>query len=334
MKLFEFLRQFIEGKPVYDNGEIVSYQGGLTPAFTDLIIATVFAVFLIIVTVILLLIAKRILITAINRRVERNKKEAKRLQKLEEGQVKDKKLSDFNVKLRADLKVESPYEFVDQEKRAETIVRATYKIVASLVWLIVFIIILDAYSINVIPVITGAGIIGIAIAFGAQEFVKDFISGLFNIFENTYSVGESVKIGDFTGTVREIGLRTTKIENWQGDYLIINNGQINKIINRSRDVSTAVIDVVLSNKVEVNKVIDSIKKFIQNYESNHPDYTGKINFVGMLEADLVSYTFRLTSLTPPAKPYGVEREIRAALMAHLEKEGFEGPQPAIVVQAK
>ena len=116
------------------------------------------------------------------------------MQKLEEGR---KTLTDYNAVLLSEIRVDSPYKYVDVSKRAETISKATYNIVASIVWVIVIIIILDGFGINIVPFVTGAGIVGIAVAFGAQEFVKDFISGLFNIFENTYSVGELVEINGF-----------------------------------------------------------------------------------------------------------------------------------------
>ncbi len=334
MKLFEFLRDYLQGKPVVDgNGNVTGYTGGLgiSPGFTNIIIGAVFAVFMIIITVIALFIFKQIIKRAMNSKLKKIKAEEDRLKQIrEEGRKKN--LNDYNAALLSEIKVDSPYKYVDVSKRAETISKATYNIVASIVWVIVLIIILDGFGINIVPFVTGAGIVGIAVAFGAQEFVKDFISGLFNIFENTYSVGESVEINGFVGTVREIGLRTTKIENWRGDYFIVNNGKINSVINRSRNTSTAVVDIVLSNKVQVEDVRAAILSFCDEFVVTNPNQYEKPSYSGLVESSLIAYTFRVTAITAPASHVGVEREIRAALIEYLEIRGFEGPQTIVVTQ--
>ncbi|MGI6787049.1 MAG: mechanosensitive ion channel family protein [Acholeplasmataceae bacterium] len=334
MKLFEFLREYLQGKPTFDNdGNITGYNGGLgiSPGFTNILIGAVFAVFMIAITVLGLFVFKKLVNRAMKRRLKKVKDEEERLEKLRVTGGK-KSIGDLNAALISEVKGDSPYQYVDITKRAETISRATYKIVASIVWVIVIIIILDGFGINVIPLITGAGIVGVAVAFGSQEFIKDFISGLFNIFENTYSVGEMVEINGFLGTVKEIGLRTTKIENWRGDYFIINNGKINSVINRSRDTSTAVIDIQLSNKVLVEDVREAILNFCETYESDNPNLFDRPKFSGLVETSLIAYTFRVVAITAPASHIGVEREIRIALYEYLEKRGFEGPQTIVVTQ--
>lgn len=334
MKLFEFLREYLQGVPIYDDtGNITGYQGGLqfSEGLADLVIATAFAIAMILLTLIFLFFVKRIIRNAMDRRIRKIEIKEQRLERAREKDRRDRNIKEINTMLMHEVKTDSPYEYIDVQKRAETISRTTYKITAAVVWLVVIIIILDGYSINVVPLITGAGIVGIAVAFGAQEFVKDFISGLFNIFENTYSVGESVEIQGFVGTVREIGLRTTKIEDWTGDYLIINNGQINKILNRSRDTSTAIIDVLLTNKVKVEEARNAFHTFCQEYKSDNPNMLEPLTFVGLTESTLVSYKFRVITKTPPASHKGLEREIRIALVEYLEAKGFEGPQQTVIV---
>ena len=334
MKLFEFLRDYLQkGKPIIDgNGDITGYTGGLgfSDGLANLVIGAVFAVFMILVTIVALFIFKQIIKRAMTHKLKKIKAEEERLQRIrEEGR---KSLTDYNAVLLSEVRVDSPYKYVDVSKRAETISRATYNIVASIVWVIVIIIILDGFGINIVPFVTGAGIVGIAVAFGAQEFVKDFISGLFNIFENTYSVGELVEINGFLGTVREIGLRTTKIENWKGEYFIVNNGKINSVINRSRDTATAVIDIVLSNKVQVEDVRVALVTFCDEFVITNPNQYAKPTYSGLIDTSLISYTFRITAITAPASHIGVEREIRGKLIEYLETRGFEGPQTIVVTQ--
>ncbi|MGI6771430.1 MAG: mechanosensitive ion channel family protein [Acholeplasmataceae bacterium] len=334
MKLFEFLREYLQkGKPIIDgSGNVTGYTGGLgfSDGLANIVIGAIFAIFMIVVTIIALFVFKQIIKKAMTRKLKKIKAEEDRLQKIrEEGR---KTLTDYNAVLLSEIRVDSPYKYVDVSKRAETISKATYNIVASIVWVIVIIIILDGFGINIVPFVTGAGIVGIAVAFGAQEFVKDFISGLFNIFENTYSVGELVEINGFLGTVREIGLRTTKIENWKGEYFIVNNGKINSVINRSRDTATAVIDIVLSNKVQVEDVRVALVTFCDEFVITNPNQYAKPTYSGLIDTSLISYTFRITAITAPASHIGVEREIRGKLIEYLETRGFEGPQTIVVTQ--
>lgn len=338
MKLFEFLRDYLQGRPIIDEitGDITSWTGGLglSEGLTDIIIASVFSIFLIILTTILLWVIKKLIQKGMEKKLIRVKKEQERLESIKESKNKKRRsLTEINTLIAAEVKNDSPYQFVDVKKRAQTISNTTYKIIASVIWLIVIINILDAFGVNVIPLITGAGIIGIAVAFGAQEFIKDFISGLFNIFENTYSVGESVEVDGFVGTVREIGLRTTKIEDWAGDYLIINNGKIARVINRSRDYSTAIVEIILTNKVVVAEATAAITKFCEEFTTENPNFIGPLTLLGMSNATLVSYTFSLTAITKPAGHRGIEREVRVKLTQYLEEHGFEGPQQTIIVNS-
>ena len=150
------------------------------------------------------------------------------------------------------------------------------------------------------------------------------------IFLKIHSVGESVEINGFVGTVREIGLRTTKIENWRGDYFIVNNGKINSVINRSRNTSTAVVDIVLSNKVQVEDIRAAILSFCDEFVVTNPNQYEKPSYSGLVESSLIAYTSEL-QITAPASHVGVEREW-AALIEYLEIRGFEGPQTIVVTQ--
>ena len=111
------------------------------------------------------------------------------------------------------------------------------------------------------------------------------------------------------GTVREIGLRTTKIENWKGEYFIVNNGKINSVINRSRDTATAVIDIVLSNKVQVEDVRVALVTFCDEFVITNPNQYAKPTYSGLIDTSLISYTFRITAITAPASHIGVEEKL-------------------------
>jgi moderate conductance mechanosensitive channel len=121
-----------------------------------------------------------------------------------------------------------------REKRAKTIgsvIRATGN---TAIYFIVAILILDLFDVALGPILTGAGILGIAIGFGSQTLVRDFVSGLFIIFENQYAVGERVKISGFEGTVKKLTMRSTVLADDDGNRVYIANGSVNNVTNFSR----------------------------------------------------------------------------------------------------
>ena len=121
-----------------------------------------------------------------------------------------------------------------KEKRAETlggIVVATGNIV---IYMVILLMILSLFGIDITPILAGAGVIGLAIGFGAQSLVKDFVSGLFILVENQYGIGDKVKIGSFAGQVIKITMRSTVLRDDEGQTFYISNGLIKDVINLSQ----------------------------------------------------------------------------------------------------
>ncbi|MDR0326633.1 MAG: mechanosensitive ion channel family protein [Oscillospiraceae bacterium] len=124
-----------------------------------------------------------------------------------------------------------------QNLRADTLSKLLKSVVAYVVWFLAGIQILKVgLLIDVTSILAAAGVLGVAVGFGAQSLVKDVITGFFLLFENQFSVGESVTVDGFTGTVEELGLRSTKIRGEEGEILIIPNGAIAKVVNHSRGI--------------------------------------------------------------------------------------------------
>jgi len=122
-----------------------------------------------------------------------------------------------------------------KEQRAETlgkIIIATGNIV---IYAVILLMILSLFGIDIRPVLAGAGVIGLAIGFGAQSLVKDFVSGLFILIENQYGIGDKVKIGGFEGKVARITMRSTILKNDEGETFYISNGLIKDITNFSQN---------------------------------------------------------------------------------------------------
>ncbi|MDR1669102.1 MAG: mechanosensitive ion channel family protein [Oscillospiraceae bacterium] len=119
--------------------------------------------------------------------------------------------------------------------RADTVAKLLGSVVSVIVWFLAAIQILTVgFGMDVTSIIAAAGVLGVAVGFGAQTMVKDVITGFFILFENQFSVGEQVTVDAFNGTVEELGLRSTKIRGENGDLLIIPNGSITRVVNHSR----------------------------------------------------------------------------------------------------
>lgn len=121
-----------------------------------------------------------------------------------------------------------------KEKRAETLSRVIVSIGNIIIYAIILFIVLGLFGADIRPILAGAGIIGLAVGFGAQSLVKDFVSGLFILVENQYGIGDKVKIGSFEGNVIRITMRSTVLRDEKGETYYISNGSIKNVINMSQ----------------------------------------------------------------------------------------------------
>jgi small-conductance mechanosensitive channel len=161
----------------------------------------------------------------------------------------------------------SPMKF--DPRRTKTIGKLVGNLVSYTVNVISILLILDQVGVKLTPLLAGAGILGLAIGFGAQSLVKDVITGFFIIFEDQFAVGDVVQTRNFKGTVEEIGLRVTRIKSLTGEVHIIPNGSIQEVTNFSIYNSVALIDIALAYKEDPTTAVAMLKASLQeSYESN------------------------------------------------------------------
>jgi small conductance mechanosensitive channel len=183
----------------------------------------------------------------------------------------------------------SPIKF--DPRRTKTIGKLVGNIVSYTVNVISILLILDQIGVKLTPLLAGAGILGLAIGFGAQSLVKDVITGFFIIFEDQFAVGDVVQTRNFKGTVEEIGLRVTRIKSGTGEVYIIPNGSIQEVTNFSIYNSIAVIDIALAYKEDPATAVALLKASLQeSYEANKdmvkpPEVLG-VEMVGQSEVVL------------------------------------------------
>jgi moderate conductance mechanosensitive channel len=218
------------------------------------------------------------------------------------------------------------------ERREETISKLLNNVLTYVVYFISFMMILSVLTIDVKALIAGAGVVGLAVGFGAQSLVKDVISGFFIIFEDQFSVGDHIRVDQFEGTVEEIGLRTTKLKQWTGELHILPNGSIVQVTNFSLNNSVAVLDIGVAYEEDIDRVEQVIQEIIgkMQYEElvKPPELLGIQNF-GPSEVIM-----RISVETLPMRHFAATRKIRKELKQQLDEQGIEIPYPKLVMYSK
>ena len=219
-------------------------------------------------------------------------------------------------------------------QRSETIGKLISSFIKYLIVIIAIFLVLSAWGVQTPTLLAGAGILGLAISFGAQSLIEDIFCGLFIIFEKQFAVGDVIQISGMRGTVREIGLRITKIEDKEGDILIINNSDIRGAINTSSKLSVATCLISIGydedlEKVEkiINDNLDEIGKKIPSIKQG-PFYTG----VDAL-ADS-SVVLRILARCEELEKYKVGRSLNREFKLLFDKNKINIPFPQLVLHQK
>lgn len=214
--------------------------------------------------------------------------------------------------------------------RAETLGSVLRSVATFAIWVIAVVTILGELGINLGPLIAGAGVAGVALGFGAQSLVKDFLAGMFMLIEDQYGVGDIVDVGEASGTVEAVSLRTTKIRDVQGTMWHVPNGQIQRVGNMSQQWARALLDVSVAYGSDIEVAQRVIKETADSLWRD-PDWSSRILEepdvwgVEALAADGV--TIRLVVKTLPAAQFNVLRELRVRIKQALEAAGIEIPYP-------
>ena len=230
------------------------------------------------------------------------------------------------------LRAKSPLTF--SERRENTLLKLLENILTYVVYFIAFVNILSIMTFDIKGLIAGAGVVGLAVGFGAQSLVKDVITGFFIIFEDQFSVGDYIRIGNFEGYVEEIGLRTTKIKSWTGELHILPNGSITEVTNFSLNNSIAIVDVTVAyeeNIVEVERIIEDLLKTLpEKYE----ELVAPPELLGIQNLGSTEVVLRIIAETTPMNHLYIARMIRKEVKLCLDQKGIEIPFPRLVMYSR
>lgn len=185
---------------------------------------------------------------------------------------------------------------------------------------VMIMLILGELGVQLAPLIAGAGVLGLAIGFGAQNLVKDVITGFFIILEDQFAVGDVVQIGSLKGTVEMIGLRSTRLVSWTGEVHIIPNGSITNVTNFSIGNALAVVDLPFSNTRKLEDTIELLKKAMLQLKDSSELINQVPNILGVQSLTASEYVVRIAVECSPAVRANLEREIKVYAKEALEEE--------------
>ena len=222
----------------------------------------------------------------------------------------------------------------EEEKREDTLIRVFSWIIRIVISLVAGFMIISEFGINLGPLLASAGIVGVAISFGAQSLVKDFITGFFLILENQYRIGDEVDFGGVRGFVEDITLRVTVLRDLNGTVHTIPHGEIKKVSNFSKSYAKINLNVSIAYDSDIDKVIEIVNR-VGDELAKDPMWADKIltapYFVRVQDLGDSSIVIKIAGETQPKMQYDVTGEIRKRIKEAFDKEGIEIPFPQVVV---
>jgi small conductance mechanosensitive channel len=225
----------------------------------------------------------------------------------------------------------------ERRKRLQTVGGTLRRFFSILIWSAATLMVLRELDVDITPVLTGAGIAGLALGFGAQTLVKDIISGLFLITEDQVRLGDVAEINGIGGAVEEINLRTIVLRDLEGTVHHISNGEIRTLANRARDFSYYVIDIGVGYDDDTDRIVEAVRAAAEGLMQD-PKFSASIlepiEVLGVdaFKASEVTLRFRIKTL--PLKQWEVGRELRRRIKKTFDAQGIQIPFPQYVVTLK
>lgn len=200
-----------------------------------------------------------------------------------------------------------------RRQRSQALASVLRSIVSAVVFTIMVMLVLAEFNVNLGPLLASAGIVGLAIGFGAQALVKDIISGMFMLLEDQYGVGDSVNLGEVSGTVEGVGLRVTTVRDPKGAVWYVRNGEILRVGNMSQGWAVVLIDTPIGPDADIEEASEAIKGALA--EIAEDEKWGRVllkepSLLGVESVTAMAITLRVSVKTDPDSQWGLGRELR------------------------
>ena len=212
-----------------------------------------------------------------------------------------------------------------REQQTRTLAGVVYGAASKMVWAIAILTALDRVGINPTPALTVAGLAGVAVGFGAQNLVRDVITGFYIVLEDQYVVGDTVQIADHIGRVEHLTLRRTVVRDVRGALITIANGEIRSVANLSRDWSQSFVDIGLAPEIALEKPMAALESAAAELRGD-PSWSQALvdgpRVLGVQSYDRTATVVRLQVRTVPTRQDEVCRELRRRIQIEFQKQGI------------
>lgn len=219
------------------------------------------------------------------------------------------------------------------DKRKMTIVSLIKNVVKYTIAVIIIIAILSLYGVDTTSIIASIGIVGVVLGLACQDIAKDFLSGVFLIFDNAYAVGDYVEINGFKGEVISLGLKTTKIKAYTGEVKIISNSAFTEVTNYNLKQSKLLIDIPLSYDCDIEKVEKVLNDLVPEIKAL-PDVRKEVELLGIERFESSNIIYRIAIDCSPMSQYGVNRAVLRLIKLTFDKNKITIPYEQLDVHIK
>jgi len=219
--------------------------------------------------------------------------------------------------------------------RANTLIPLLQSVSKYVIYFISGVMVLRELGVDTTAIIASAGVVGLAIGFGAQSLVKDVLSGAFLLFEGVISVGDSVNVGEHSGTVEIIGLRNIHLRKYSGELRVIPYGEVASFGNFNKGYMRAIVKVGVAYEQDVEKGMKALEEIADKWAEENKDIVLEAPIVqGVLSLGSSEVTLRVSIKVKPMTHWGAERELKRRIKSTFDEKGIEIPFPRQVVYLK
>ncbi|HXV41266.1 MAG TPA: mechanosensitive ion channel family protein [Steroidobacteraceae bacterium] len=223
-----------------------------------------------------------------------------------------------------------------QVRRLETVSRALRYVASTVIVLIAGLLVLSELGVSIAPILGAAGIVGLAVGFGAQSLVKDYFAGFFLLLENQLARGDVVRIADLDGLVEDVTLRYVRLRDYSGNVHYVPNGLITTVTNMTRDFSYALMDIGVAYREDLDEVFAAIRETAGALQRD-PSFAGRIleplDIAGVENLADSAVVVRCRFKVRPLEQWNVRREFLRRIKSAFDARGIEIPYPHLTLYA-
>ena len=221
-------------------------------------------------------------------------------------------------------------EYAERRQQLVTLIQIVRWALAVVLLISALLMLLGSFGVNITPLLASVGVAGLAISLGAQSLIKDLIAGLLIVTENQYAIGDTITVGEASGEVEQITLRTTRVRAINGDLYVVPNGEVRIVANKTKDWSRAVVEVGVAYEEDLERAL-SVLRASGEAVAQDPAYQDSLleppRVLGPIRLGDAAVIVRVDAKTKPGKHWEVGRELCRRILADCEREGVTLPYP-------